>query len=99
MPLFAFFCRDGENGAALRAHRREAHLEHVRKSSSDYAVVGPLKDDGETVGSFLVIKAENEDEARRKFEADPYFEAGVWQSIRAAEFVPVGGDWVEDTLR
>ncbi|MFW5633440.1 MAG: abscisic acid-deficient protein Aba4 family protein [Erythrobacter sp.] len=32
--------------------------------------------------------------ARAIFEADPYFRAGVWQAIRADEFLGVAGDWV-----
>lgn len=94
MPLFAFYCRDGENGPALRERFLDAHLDHVEAHIADYAVAGPLKDDEETIGSLLVIKADDEKQARAKFEADPYFEAGVWQSIRVAEFRGVAGDWV-----
>lgn len=97
MPLFAFYCRDGENGTALRTHCREAHLAHLAGAKDDYALAGPLKDGDEIVGSLLVIKADDEGDARRKFEADPYFEAGVWQSIRAAEFLAITGDWVGES--
>lgn len=94
MPLFAFYCRDGERGPQLREQFLAAHLDHVEAHIDDYAVAGPLKQGEETVGSLLVIKAEDEVEARAKFEADPYFTAGVWQAIRASEFRGVAGDWV-----
>ncbi len=94
MPLYAFYCRDGENGARLRELHLAAHLDHVEAHIEDYAVAGPLKRGDETIGSMLVIKADDEDAARAKFEADPYFDVGVWQSISASEFRGVAGDWV-----
>ncbi len=94
MPLFAFYCRDGEHGARLRDQNLTAHLDHVEAHIDDYAVAGPLKRDEETVGSLLIIKAADKNGARRKFEADPYFKAGVWQSIRMEEFFGFAGDWV-----
>ena len=94
MSLYAFYCRDGEHGAKLRERELQAHLAHIEKHIDDYAVAGPLKRGDEAVGSLLVIKAENEDEARAKFESDPYFAAGVWQSIRCEQFVGAAGDWV-----
>jgi hypothetical protein len=94
MKHFAFYCRDGEQSAELRERFLSDHLAHVEAHIGDYAVAGPLKQDGETVGSMLVIKGEDEAEARAIFEADPYYGAGVWQSVRASEFLGVAGDWV-----
>jgi len=94
MPHYAFYCRDGEKGAELRERDLHAHLAHVEANIDDYAIAGPLTRDGATVGSLLVIKADDEAQARAKFEADPYFAAGVWQSIRSEEFLGVAGDWV-----
>lgn len=94
MTLYAFYCRDGENSAALRERLLADHLAHVERSIDDIAVAGPLKEGDETVGSLVVIKAETEAEARTKFEADPYFNAGVWQSISVDQFLGVAGEWV-----
>ena len=94
MTLFAFYCRDGERGATLRERLLADHLAYIEKHIDDYAVAGPLKDDGVTIGSLVIVKAESEEEARAIFEADPYFEAGVWHSIRASQFLGVAGDWV-----
>ncbi|MBV7265201.1 YciI family protein [Erythrobacter sp. WH131] len=94
MPLFAFYCRDGEHGAKLRERLLADHLAHVEAHLDDYAVAGPLKKGDDTIGSLLVIKAADEDEARAKFEVDPYFHAGVWQSISASAFMGVAGEWV-----
>ncbi len=94
MTLFAFYCRYGENCVTLRERLLADHLAHIEANIDDYAIAGPLKDGEETVGSLVVIKAEDEAEARAKFEADPYYAAGVWQSIRANHFLGVAGDWV-----
>ncbi|MEM6908173.1 MAG: YciI family protein [Pseudomonadota bacterium] len=94
MALFAFYCLDGEHGSELREKFLSEHLAHVEAHIDDFAVAGPLKHDEKTIGSLLVIKADSEAEARTKFEADPYFAAGVWQSIRTAVFMGVAGDWV-----
>lgn len=92
--LYAFHCRDGENGARLRELRLADHLAYIEAHIEDYAVAGPLRRGGETIGSLLVIKAASEEVARARFEGDPYYVAGVWQSIRVAEFKGVAGDWV-----
>jgi hypothetical protein len=94
MTLFAFMCRDGENGASLRERLLADHLAYIETVMDKIAVAGPLKDGETTVGSLLIIKAEDEAEARATFEGDPYFAAGVWHSIRVDHFLGVAGDWV-----
>ena len=94
MTLYAFYCRDGEQGEELRTRFLADHLEHVEANIGHYAVAGPLRQDGATVGSLLVIKAADEAGARAIFEMDPYYRAGVWQAIRADEFMGGAGDWV-----
>ncbi len=94
MTLFAFYCRDGEGGPVLRERLLSDHLAHIEAHIEDYAVAGPLLQDDKPVGSLLIIKATDEAGARAKFEADPYFIGGVWQSIRVSPFKGVAGDWV-----
>ncbi|MFN2098492.1 YciI family protein [Altererythrobacter sp. MF3-039] len=94
MPLYAFYCRDGEQGTALRKKLLTEHLSHVEDHIDSFAVAGPLKQGDKTIGSLLVIKASDEADTREMFEADPYFGAGVWQSIRCEQFLGVAGDWV-----
>jgi len=94
MTLFAFYCRDGENSASLRERLLAGHLAHIEGNIEKFAIAGPLKDGEDTVGSLVVIKAEDEAEARSIFQGDPYYEAGVWQSIHVDHFLGVAGDWV-----
>jgi len=97
MTLFAFLCRDGANGAGLRERLLADHLAHIETVMDKIAVAGPLKEGDKTVGSLLIIKAEDEAEARQTFESDPYFAAGVWDEIRVDHFLGVAGDWVGGT--
>ena len=94
MALYAFYCIDGESAPRLRETLLMDHLAHVEANIGDFAIAGPLRDGETTIGSLLVIKANDETEARRKLESDPYFAAGVWQSIRVHSFLGVAGDWV-----
>jgi hypothetical protein len=94
VKLYAFVCRDGESSAPMREAALAAHLDHVSAHIDHYAVAGPLKDGPLTVGSMLVIKARDAAEAQARFEADPYFAAGVWDSVMMDEFRAVAGEWV-----
>lgn len=94
MSLYAFHCRDGAEAGRLRTEHLQLHLHHVEANIERYAVAGPLKSGDKTVGSLVIVEAEDEAEARRFFEHDPYFIAGVWADIHVAEFRGVAGDWV-----
>lgn len=94
MRLYLFHCEDAAGAPALREAHLAAHLDHVEAHIGDYAVAGPLKEGGVPVGSVLIVKGADEAEARARFEADPYFRAGVWDTVRVHEFAAVAGDWV-----
>ena len=97
MAIFCFYCRDGEHGKRLRELYHDAHWDYIDGCKDEYAVAGLLKGkDGETVGSMLLVKADDEDRARAVFEGDPFFTGGVWQSVRVDRFEPLFGDWAGD---
>jgi uncharacterized protein YciI len=97
MPLFCFYCRDGENAAKLREVHLKAQREFMAEHTENYAVAGPLTNSkGEIVGSLLIIDAEDEKAARATVNDDPYLTGGVWQSIRVDQFEPVKGRWKEE---
>ena len=93
MPVYAFYCRDGEDAPKIRPTVREKHFAHIFAHVGAYKLGGPLKREGEAIGSLVMIEAEDETAARALFEADPYFIAGVWHSINVDEFVPLTGTW------
>ena len=93
MPVYAFYCRDGEHAAHIRPKVRDEHFAHIAKHAARYRLGGPLKKEGEPIGSMIMIEAKDEAQARAIFEGDPYFIAGVWQSFIVDEFVPLTGTW------
>ena len=96
MPLFCFYCRDGENNEKLRETHLAKQREWMAEHSENYLTAGPLMNKkGEFVGSLLIIEAEDEDEARATVNEDPYLVGGVWQSVRVDRFEPVKGRWKE----
>lgn len=97
MPLFCFYCRDGENNETLRAMHKSAQRRFMDEHDHNYAVAGPLTNaSGEFVGSLLIIEAEDEASARATVNDDPYLVGGVWQSIRVDRFNPIRGRWKEE---
>lgn len=96
MPLFCFYCRDGENNENLREMHLKAQREWMAEHDENYLTAGPLLNaKGDFVGSLLIIEAEDETAARATINDDPYVTGGVWQSIRVDRFEPVKGRWKE----
>lgn len=94
MPLYCFYCRDGEQNEQLRQRHLAAQREWMAEHAENYRVAGPLTNaKGEFVGSLLIIEADDEAEARATVNEDPYLVGGVWQSIRVDRFEPVKGRW------
>ncbi|MEM6858819.1 MAG: YciI family protein [Pseudomonadota bacterium] len=93
MPVYAFYCRDGEDAPKIRPTVRKEHFEHIFAQVGAYRLGGPLKQDGADVGSLILIEGKDEAAARAIFEADPYYIRGVWQSITVTEFVAQTGTW------
>jgi uncharacterized protein YciI len=85
---FVLRCVDGPEAKTLRATLREVHLAHVRGSGMT-KLAGPLLDDsGETVGSMLVIEAEDRAAAEAFAAADPYNQGGVFRSVEIQPYRP-----------
>ena len=90
------FCEDGENGQRLRAEHLQDHLAYVETIMERIRVAGPLRESEskEVSASCLIYSAESLDEARALFEADPYFRAGIYDSVRWFRLTPAAGEWV-----
>ena len=95
MKTYAIYCRDKAGTADLRNAASPAHLKHVEQHLACYRVAGPMKDEGgSTIGSLLIVHAENIAEARAFLEQDPYYAEGFWETIHIEEFLPAAGDWI-----
>lgn len=95
MGYWTVYSRDSADAPALRKEHLAAHLEYAASIMDRIAVGGPLREgDAPDFGSLIVLKADSEAEARAILEADPYFQAGVWEQSDIHPFRPVIGEWV-----
>ena len=82
--LFAFLCTDKPGHRNVRMDTRPAHLEHLNKLNADgiLKMAGPfLDDDGKPNGSLVIVETEDMAAARALAEADPYYQAGLFEKV------------------
>lgn len=93
--FYAIIARDRPGAASIRTEKLKQHLAHVETHLDRLAVAGPMRDEtGAFTGSLLIVKADSEADARALLEADPYYQAGIWNDIDVRAFGAVAGDWV-----
>jgi uncharacterized protein YciI len=81
MPYFAIHCIDKPDSGDLRASTRAAHLAHIGAMGDAVLIAGPLlRPDGRAMGSLLVIDFDDRDAAIAFAAADPYHQAGLFES-------------------
>lgn len=90
MPFYALTCLDRPGALQTRLDNRDRHLAYARESG---VVVfgGPLLEDGQMVGSLVVIEADDLDGAKAWAAADPYEAAGLFQEVTIREWKRVLG--------
>ena len=89
--LFVIHALDKPGAAPERARRYEDHKRFLSNLVDfDVAIVmsGPLmSDDGNAmIGSLFLIEATSRDAVMLFHKADPFYEAGIWQSITIMRF-------------
>ena len=96
--LYAILAYDVADSAPLRKTARPAHFERLQKMVAEGRVIvaGPLpaidaEDPGPAgfTGSLTVAEFESLEQAKAWAEADPYAEAGVYESIVVKPFKQV----------
>ncbi|MCS6946356.1 MAG: YciI family protein [Steroidobacteraceae bacterium] len=93
---FIVLCRDGANGAALRAQATAAHLAYIETVLPELNVAGPLYDESgtRTVGSVFCVRSKHLSRVREIIENDPYFKAGVFAAVEYFPFLPAAGQYI-----
>ena len=82
MPFFAIHCIDKPASRDLRASTRPTHLEYLDRASDRILAAGPLLDDeGQPIGSLLIIDFEDRKSAIQFAADDPYALAGLFASV------------------
>ena len=93
MPLYTVSCRDKPDGFDLRARTRDAHLAYLAGLGAAVRLGGPWLDgEGRSVGSLLVVEADDLPAAQALADADPYARAGLFGSVTVEPWrLVVGG--------
>jgi hypothetical protein len=87
--LFAFLCTDKPGHLSVRMETRPAHLDHLNRLNAEgtLKMAGPfLDDDGKPNGSLVIVEAEDMAAARALAEADPYYQAGLFEKIEVKPY-------------
>jgi len=80
--LFALVAYDRPNAVARRLELRPDHLKHLDTLGDTLLLAGPfLADNGDMVGSIVVIEAETLDAAREIFARDPFMVGNLFDSV------------------
>lgn len=74
-------CRDKPGHLEVRKANRDAHIAHIRSADGAIVTAGPLLDaEGEMCGSLLIHEGTRA-EAEVWAAADPYAEAGLFETV------------------
>ena len=81
--------RDGDDVDGLREEYMAGHLSHIEAIVDHIAMAGPLKDPAgdKIVGSMLVYRTDDLEQAKAWLDGDPYARCGIWGNDRV---VPSG---------
>jgi uncharacterized protein YciI len=80
--LFALIAHDRPNAVALRLELRPEHLKYLDTLGDGLVLAGPfLADNGDMVGSIVVIEAEALEGAREIFARDPFMSGKLFDSV------------------
>lgn len=91
MAHFALICIDKPDSLALRLANRDAHLAYVAQTGV-VVQAGPFLDEGEAmIGSLLILDVADRAAAVDWGANDPYFKAGLFDSVQVMRWKKVVG--------
>ncbi len=81
--FFAVVCWDRPGVGEVRERTRHSHLKYLKANADKMHVGGPFESaEGAIVGTLFIIDVAGETEARAFVDAEPFHEAGVFESVR-----------------
>ena len=88
--------RDGDDVDDLREEHMAGHLAHIEAIVDHIAMAGPLKDPAgeKIVGSMLVYRTNDLEQAKVWLDGDPYARCGIWGTIEWSRLVLAAGTLV-----
>ena len=94
MPYFCITCLDKPGVLDQRVAIRPAHVDYLKTRMDIIRLAGPrLDDDGKMCGSLFVVETADKAEAEAFNAADPFSQAGIFQSVEIKGFNPTLGSW------
>ena len=95
MPLFLVYLHDVEDNAEIRARHLQAHMTHIGAHIAGIRLGGPLlrEDTQQPGGGILLVEAQDLGQVRSMVEADPYYQAGLWDDVRIQAFREIINAW------
>ena len=78
---FVITCTDKPGQPELRQANRPDHLEYLAGFEPRIVAAGPSLNDGTPDGSVLIMEFDNLNDAQAFADGDPYYIAGVFQSV------------------
>lgn len=80
--LYALICTDKPASLELRLSVRPEHLKYLESLGTALKAAGPFtSDDGQPVGSLVIIEAADRAAAQAMAASDPYAKAGLFASV------------------
>ena len=85
--------RDGDDVDDLREEQMAGHLAHIEAIVDQIAMAGPLKDAAgeKIVGSMLVYRTDDLEQAKAWLDGDSYARCGIWGTIEWSRLVQAVG--------
>ena len=86
---FVIHCIDKPNASQTRTRHFEAHKAYLSDSEIKVIISGPLvaEDNATAIGSCFLIQAEDLAQVKEFNRNDPYFKAGLWESVSIHPFL------------
>ncbi|MDI1365271.1 MAG: YciI family protein [bacterium] len=81
MPLFAITCKDKPGALETRLATRPVHLDYLKGATGLKLAGALLGEDGNPIGSLLIVEAEDLAAAQAQADNDPFTLAGVFASV------------------
>lgn len=86
--LFVIEARDKPDGLPVRQATRPAHLDFLKGLGDALVLAGPFQDEnGNPVGSLVIVKAASQRDAEAIAAQDPYVGAGLFESASVRPWV------------
>ncbi len=89
--MFVVHCKDKAGAQQVRLDNRAAHLEFLKAHLAKIVMAGPVQTEDRQgmVGSVLVIDVANRGELDVFLAADPYAQAGLFDSVTVLPYKKV----------